>query len=244
MILRRLKAHVEKENWFAVFLDFAIVVIGVFIGLQVANWNETRSEDARIAAQLASFRTELILARDYFATAQAYLDDRIEGVATLRQRLEQGGDFSETEFNPLVASAIRGDSFNLAFRGYEELRSTGAISKISDARLRDLLHQWDAQLTFINNTDRVLADTRANLIIPTVLHGTNFGNALQADERYADFTVANRFEFDIEEVRANRALDGALAVQHQYTKFQLITVQDFIDITEALIIALSEESEP
>jgi hypothetical protein len=42
MILRRLKAHVETENWFAVFLDFCIVVIGVFIGLQVANWSEAR----------------------------------------------------------------------------------------------------------------------------------------------------------------------------------------------------------
>lgn len=47
MILRRLKTHVEKENWFAVFLDFCIVVIGVFIGLQVANWNETRANVQR-----------------------------------------------------------------------------------------------------------------------------------------------------------------------------------------------------
>ena len=47
MILRRLKTHVEKENWFAVFLDFCIVVLGVFIGLQVANWNETRANDRR-----------------------------------------------------------------------------------------------------------------------------------------------------------------------------------------------------
>lgn len=37
MILRRIKSHVEKENWFAVGIDFAIVVIGVFVGLQVAN---------------------------------------------------------------------------------------------------------------------------------------------------------------------------------------------------------------
>lgn len=57
MILRRLKANVEKENWFAVFLDFCIVVIGVFIGIQVANWNEARAEQARgesIKARLAA----------------------------------------------------------------------------------------------------------------------------------------------------------------------------------------------
>ena len=47
MLFRRIKAHVEKENWFAVGVDFAIVVIGVFIGLQVANWNEARGEQTR-----------------------------------------------------------------------------------------------------------------------------------------------------------------------------------------------------
>ena len=240
MILRRIKAHVEEENWFAVGIDFCIVVIGVFIGLQVANWNEARSENERVASQLASFRSELILARDYFAAAQAYLDDRIEGVATLRHRLEQGDDFTEEEFNPLVASAVRGDTFNVAFRGYEELTTTGAISKIDDARLRDLLHEWDAQLTFINNSDVVLADIRANLIIPAVLYGTNFGNALQTDERYTDLTVAERFEFDIEDIRANRTLDGALAMRHLLAKQQLNSLDDFITITEALIIALGE----
>ena len=44
MILRRIKAHVEKENWFAVGIDFLIVVVGVFIGIQVANWNEARQD--------------------------------------------------------------------------------------------------------------------------------------------------------------------------------------------------------
>ena len=37
MIFRRIKSHIEKENWFAVFIDLCIVVIGVFIGIQVAN---------------------------------------------------------------------------------------------------------------------------------------------------------------------------------------------------------------
>ena len=38
MILRRLTKHVKDQNWFAVGLDFFIVVFGVFIGLQVQQW--------------------------------------------------------------------------------------------------------------------------------------------------------------------------------------------------------------
>lgn len=30
----------KTQNWFAVGLDFVIVVFGVVIGIQVANWND------------------------------------------------------------------------------------------------------------------------------------------------------------------------------------------------------------
>lgn len=240
MLFRRVAQHVKAQNWTAVAIDFIIVVVGVFIGLQVANWNDVRSDSERVATQLASFRTELILARDDFATSRAYYEDRIEGVSTLRRRLEQGGDFPADEFNPLVVSAIRGGSLNMAFPGYEELTTTGAISKVADERLRRLLREWDTQLTLINNTDIVLEDARANLIIPVVLEGTNFGNALQSDERYMDLTVTDRFQFDIEEIRSNRNLDGALAMRQLQAKQQLNTLIDLIGITEALIVALEE----
>jgi hypothetical protein len=42
MILRRVIEHVRAQNWFAVGLDFGIVVIGVFVGIQVSNWNQER----------------------------------------------------------------------------------------------------------------------------------------------------------------------------------------------------------
>lgn len=55
MLLRRISKHVKDQNWFAVFIDFCIVVVGVFIGLQVANWNDAqaeRVEERKIVLQL------------------------------------------------------------------------------------------------------------------------------------------------------------------------------------------------
>ena len=43
MLLRRVIEHVKTQNWTAVALDFVIVVVGVFIGIQVANWNAEQS---------------------------------------------------------------------------------------------------------------------------------------------------------------------------------------------------------
>jgi len=46
MILRRLTQHIEDQNWFAVALDFLIVVVGVLLAIQVANWNERRQDQS------------------------------------------------------------------------------------------------------------------------------------------------------------------------------------------------------
>jgi|GEM_PF-4355150 len=51
MILRHLTKHVKDQNWFAVGLDFFIVVVGVFVGLQVQQWSQSiRSGRCRSSA--------------------------------------------------------------------------------------------------------------------------------------------------------------------------------------------------
>ena len=42
MILRRVISHVRNQEWTAIAIDFLIVVVGVFFGIQVSNWNEDR----------------------------------------------------------------------------------------------------------------------------------------------------------------------------------------------------------
>jgi hypothetical protein len=59
MILRRITQHVREQNWTAIAIDFLIVVVGVFIGIQVSNWNETRNEIARERLLLGELRAEL-----------------------------------------------------------------------------------------------------------------------------------------------------------------------------------------
>ena len=59
MILRRITEHVKTQNWFAVALDFVIVVAGVFIGIQVSNWNQARADRAREHELLVDLRADI-----------------------------------------------------------------------------------------------------------------------------------------------------------------------------------------
>ena len=59
MILRRVMEHVKHQNWTAVALDFVIVVVGVFIGIQVSNWNAERAAQDRREQVKATLLTDL-----------------------------------------------------------------------------------------------------------------------------------------------------------------------------------------
>ncbi len=47
MILRRITKHVRTQNWFAVALDFFIVIVGILIAFQITNCSVSR-EDRRV----------------------------------------------------------------------------------------------------------------------------------------------------------------------------------------------------
>lgn len=59
MILRRITDAFRKQDWFTVFIETLIVVLGVFLGLQVNNWNEARAAKARKAEIIAALITDL-----------------------------------------------------------------------------------------------------------------------------------------------------------------------------------------
>jgi hypothetical protein len=60
MILRRVITHVRKQEWTAIGIDFVIVVVGVFIGIQVSNWNAAQADKSRERLLLGELRAELL----------------------------------------------------------------------------------------------------------------------------------------------------------------------------------------
>lgn len=59
MILRRLSQSLKEQNWTAIWIEFVLLVAGVFLGIQVANWNEARAFDALERDHLHNLRTEI-----------------------------------------------------------------------------------------------------------------------------------------------------------------------------------------
>ena len=82
MIVRRLSDAFRKQDWFTVAVEILIVVLGVFLGLQVNNWNEARAEGERSRGYLSRIRAELV--------ADMTELERHRGLAVGRQRGVRG----------------------------------------------------------------------------------------------------------------------------------------------------------
>jgi len=66
MFMRRIALRLRQQDWGAVAIEFALVMAGVFLGIQVANWNDARKENvleetyfARIAQDIRSDTAEM-----------------------------------------------------------------------------------------------------------------------------------------------------------------------------------------
>ena len=92
MILRRVIAHFRKQEWTAIAIDFLIVVVGVFVGLQVNNWNEARAERHRLAATLAGLEAESMSNIDIIDAMTAKIGATIDKVEAGRQALNACSD--------------------------------------------------------------------------------------------------------------------------------------------------------
>jgi len=58
MRLRRITEHMRTHNWTAVFIDFVIVVAGVFVGVQVDSWWDGRSNARKERAYLLELKED------------------------------------------------------------------------------------------------------------------------------------------------------------------------------------------
>jgi hypothetical protein len=79
MITRRIATHLRAQDWTNVAIEFALVIAGVFVGIQAANWNQQRQERShtklllsQVQVDLREFITYLDGTHAYYATTEKY----------------------------------------------------------------------------------------------------------------------------------------------------------------------------
>lgn len=145
MLLRRLTRHVSEQNWFAVALDFIIVVVGVLFAFQVTEWNELRKDRAfeRLALErlIDEYQQNRVLLAEDTDRSQRTLD----ATRTLLSMIAPEPDptISDESVAPLLNDCLSNAKLIPSLGVTHSLKSSGQLSLIQSPEIQSALSQWE-----------------------------------------------------------------------------------------------------
>jgi hypothetical protein len=142
MILRSVTKHVKDQNWFAVVLDLVIVVFGVFIGIQVSNWNEMRLEEQKAETYIERLREDLAENKTDFSQRKAYFNQVRAHAIAASDALNQSTEILGEQFLIDIYQASQYMPRELGRDTYNEILSIGALNSDSNMVIRKRLSNF------------------------------------------------------------------------------------------------------
>jgi hypothetical protein len=137
MILRRLSQSLKEQNWTAIWIEFILLVGGVFLGIQAANWNEERERNKQSAVYTQRLKADLLEEAWGYAMVIEYNKDVLANIESVLADLQGEVTLSDEQ---LVINAFRATQYRAIDRKratYDELVSTSKIDLIKDQNLRN-----------------------------------------------------------------------------------------------------------
>ena len=148
MLLRSITKHVKDQNWFAVSLDFFIVVFGILIAFQITNWSDSRSD--RIDAGNILERLEQDFQQKLDRTNRSLVTH--EASLTAAGNLIRGIRKKQLEEETLLTDIRNATDFTVPpgpSTAYMELVSDGRLKLIQSDELRYNLSEYNDYVNFV-----------------------------------------------------------------------------------------------
>ncbi|WOJ93796.1 hypothetical protein R0135_01185 [Congregibacter variabilis] len=206
MLFRRLADAFRNQDWFTVWIEFVIVVFGIFVGLQVNGWNENRLDRAQEQVSLDRLleEAEMSVGHIQYVTEEA---DSIIGSQRKLLEIMSGDD-------PLPANTAPAEwgfatlNFMMAVTPprtvYDELEATGGLALIRSQSVRESISRYHETLAnFVSQLNYFRQGSFSAGANP-ILAAHEFVQA----EYDPDSEVGRRYVFDWPGLRADTRLRG------------------------------------
>jgi hypothetical protein len=182
MILRRLIDNIKRQAWTAIVIEFVIVVIGIFVGLQVNNWNAELANRALEATHVRNLAKDIrsdiaeidrilhvssvrmaVLSRVLVEASGKPLPDGFDS-ARGRIEIERVPPFADNDPNTVGIALFILSSLDGNRSTYQTIISTGGLGVIRDTGLVREILDYYAAVDGTRHFESDLAQNRDKLI--------------------------------------------------------------------------------
>ena len=144
MLLRSITKHVKDQNWFAVFIDFFIVVAGILLAFQITNWSEEKSDRANERKYLTRLSVDLA---ETMKRNESQEKRNIQMIDELNPTLKALDACAlpaedETAFTSGLFYMGRYNLPEMVSASFDEMKTTGKFQLISDEKLSEKLPRF------------------------------------------------------------------------------------------------------
>lgn len=160
MIMYRLSRLIRKQDWFAVLIEFVVVVAGIFAGLQANEWAQEREDRKQERAALERLLIEA-------ENASTFLDEFVKRTLRINKIRRDAVQFADSDaaipedelllkigintlgfFPPVIPVSVT----------YDELKSAGQMQLIRSAALRGQIAEFHTSLKEHNQLRQGFSD--------------------------------------------------------------------------------------
>jgi hypothetical protein len=151
MLLRRFSEHVKDQNWFAVALDFVIVLGGVLLAFQLQAWGERRAAAERADQSLHQLYEESEEALRFWVRQVAGENRRLAFQDQVIAALYAGdpGELADDDIAGALAGIGRYPTLSPPRRTYDELSNAGLLREIDAPEAMGAVATYYEDVAFI-----------------------------------------------------------------------------------------------
>jgi len=175
MRLRSVIQHVKDQNWTAVVLDFLIVVAGVFVGVQVNEWWQTRLDIRKERTYLVELKQDLGQAmQEIEGDTKSYEMIAVAMAALLEESRRGQPEMSVPELNRKCSQLLYMISTPVVSDTYSNLTGSGELSLIRSQELRNALAAFYARSEIIRLVQNTHEMQLVHTFQPYIVHNLDY----------------------------------------------------------------------
>ncbi len=156
MILQRLATSIRKQDWFTVLIETLIVVFGVYLGIQLGNWNGARQDRAQFEDAYDRAMAETRRNLQDLEDTRALVDARLPIVKAAIEDLRacRTDEAAEERVQAAFAPAGYGVSFSLDTTSLDQLINNPDFLPFQSPETRSRLMEISRQLSGLSERSR------------------------------------------------------------------------------------------
>ena len=162
-LIRRIRTHAARQDWFAVAVDLGIVVIGVYLGIQASNWNQDRQDRnvarelrAQLISNLKTNEDDLRARSKYYAQVQSHAIAALQAIEPPTAPLGEGFLVDAYQASQLWRRPFDRTAF-------DELQTSGLATKVGDVATRARISAYSVSAQGFDITGLRATDYREQL---------------------------------------------------------------------------------